>query len=171
MIKFYTNIENIEKNAQAVIEKYVSKDNISQICVFPDIHFCDEKSLPIGIAFSTTDVFYPLVTGKDVGCGVAFLRIKKSDWLKPFDKLTHYNSLNKYSATFTDEGLGGGNHFLSIEEGDDNYIYIICHTGTRNNGIYMYQQFLKMINDFNFKEGIDDFSSKRNDYGRISNQI
>jgi tRNA-splicing ligase RtcB/release factor H-coupled RctB family protein len=56
----------------------------------------------------------------------------------------------------TDDGLGGGNHFLSLEEGDDDNMYIICHTGSRNLGIALYQTFLKMIDDFNYDEGLND---------------
>jgi tRNA-splicing ligase RtcB/release factor H-coupled RctB family protein len=47
----------------------------------------------------------------------------------------------------TDEGLGGGNHFLSLEE-DDNNLYIIVHTGTRNRGIYMYQKNMMLLEEF-----------------------
>ncbi len=43
----------------------------------------------------------------------------------------------------TDDGLGGGNHFLSIEE-DNEAVYIICHTGTRDRGIALYQHCLQL---------------------------
>ena len=148
-IKYFCNINSIEQNA---ISPLISaSDMMTEICVFPDIHYCSEKSLPVGVAFLSTDKFFPLVTGKDVGCGVAFLRFSKSKWNKQFDKNIHYRAFDKASQTFTADGLGGGNHFLSIETGDDNNTYIICHTGTRNLGIYMYQQLLKLIADFNFE--------------------
>lgn len=151
MINYFCNKDEIEKNA---LERILDVENdMNEICVFSDIHYCSENSIPVGVAFSSTDKFFPLVTGKDVGCGVMFLRFPINAWKKDFNK-SHYNALNKSSQSFTDDGLGGGNHFLSIENGDDNYTYIICHTGTRNLGIYMYQHFLSLIFEYNFKENM-----------------
>ena len=155
MINYFCNKETIEESAIIGISEI--KD-VDKICVFPDIHYCAEKSIPVGVSFSSTDKFFPLVTGKDVGCGVMFLRFPSKAWKKPFNKHIHYNAFNKASQLFTDEGLGGGNHFLSIEEGNDGNTYIICHTGTRNLGIYMYQQFLSLIEDFNYKHNLQGTS-------------
>ena len=69
----------------------------------------------INVAFSTEDYFYPLITGKDIGCGVMYLKISKSDWLNPFNKDEHYRAFNFAHIKMTDDGLGGGNHFLSLE--------------------------------------------------------
>src|SRR3990172_5589979 len=137
MIKYFTNKEDIEPNAMEKIlalEQDLANgtphhDGWDNIFVFPDVHYCSERSIPVGIAFSSLNKFYPLVTGKDVACGVMFLKFPSSAWKKPFNKHVHYNALNKASQSFTDEGLGGGNHFLSIEDGDDGNTYIICHTG------------------------------------------
>lgn len=154
MITYYYDKTKIEKNA--LDEVLIKEPVMDSICVFPDIHYCSEHAMPVGVAFKSIDKFYPLVTGKDVGCGVAFLKFPKKSWKKDFNKFEHYNAFNKASQNFTDEGLGGGNHFLSIEDGDDEYTYIVCHTGTRNLGIYMYQFLLSLINGFNYKEGIVD---------------
>ena len=152
MIKYFCNKEEIEANAAELI--LATEKEMDEVCVFPDIHYCAERSIPVGVAFLSSDNFFPLVTGKDVGCGVMFLRFPSNKWNKSFNKLEHYNAFNKASQNFTDDGLGGGNHFLSIEEGDDGYTYIICHTGTRNLGIHMYQHFLALVDDFNYREGV-----------------
>jgi tRNA-splicing ligase RtcB/release factor H-coupled RctB family protein len=128
----------IEGNALAQVGATEAMPEIEAIAVYPDIHYCDEKAIPVGLAFATREHIFPLVTGKDMGCGVAYLRVPKRDVLRPFDKGEHYAALNHYQNSFTDERLGGGNHFLSIEE-DDAAWYVVCHTGTRNRGIYMYQ--------------------------------
>jgi release factor H-coupled RctB family protein len=156
MVHYYCNKEEIENNALSrILDAESLFDNI---CVFPDIHYCSEKAIPVGVSFSSTDKFFPLVTGKDVGCGVMFLRFPTKAWKKPFNKSIHYNAFNKASQTFTDDGLGGGNHFLSIEDGNDGNTYIICHTGTRNLGIYMYQHLLGLVNEFNYKEDVNGTS-------------
>ena len=144
-VNYYINKKNIEDNAITILEKYLAANNIHSVSIFPDVHYCSAE-LPVGVAFKTSDVFYPLITGKDMGCGVMYLRIDKKDYLKPFNKNEHYNAFNKESYLMTDEGLGGGNHFLSIEE-DETHLYIICHTGSRNLGIYFYQKMYKMLQD------------------------
>jgi len=144
-IKYFTDKNKIEENAKNALSTFAN-DNIIDVSVFPDIHYCSEKNLPVGVAFKTTDAIYPLITGKDMGCGVIYLKIDKKDYLKPFNKAEHYKAFDKESYNMTDEGLGGGNHFLALEE-DDKNLYIICHTGSRNLGIYFYQQMLKKLQD------------------------
>ena len=116
---YYVEQKKIEKNALEQINTTESFDTINKIAVYPDIHYCAEKAIPVGLAFSTKDVIFPLITGKDVGCGVAYLKIPKTKYIKPFNK-EHYKALDHYQRDFTDEGLGGGNHFLSIEEDENN---------------------------------------------------
>lgn len=151
MTNFYTNIEQIEQNALIAMRLFEAQENINSIAVFPDIHFCSERAIPVGVAFKTKDVFYPLITGKDMGCGVAMLRIQKHDYIKPFDKAKHYRAFERESNTYTDEGLGGGNHFLSIEE-SKNYLYIIVHTGSRNLGIQQYQENYALVREHGDRE-------------------
>lgn len=145
---YYTDIEAIEENAKFCLSLFEAQENISQIAVFPDIHYCSEKSIPVGVAFRAADVFYPLVTGKDMGCGVGYLRIDKKRLLREFDKNKHYKAFERESFTMTDEGIGGGNHFLSLEE-SDKFFYIIIHTGSRNLGIHMFQKNLSLLSEYN----------------------
>jgi len=146
-IDYYCDPAGIEQNALDQLKKYAQKSFLNKICAFTDIHYCDEKAIPVGVAFTTTDYFYPLITGKDIGCGVMYVKIDKAFWLKPFDKKAHYQALNFAQNKMTDDGLGGGNHFLSIEE-DEEAVYIICHTGTRDRGIGLYQHCLQLTRDF-----------------------
>ena len=145
--KFYTHKEDIEEKALSALKKFEDNDLIDKICVFPDIHFCSEKSIPVGVSFKTSKVFFPLITGKDMGCGVAYLKIDKKDYLKPFDNTKHYRAFERESKNMTDEVLGGGNHFHSIEE-SDKFLYVIVHTGSRNLGIHKFQENLQLINDY-----------------------
>ena len=136
---YFTDSSGVEQNALQSLLAFEVKETIGRIAVFPDIHYCSERSIPVGVAFHTTDVFYPLVTGKDMGCGVAYLRIPRREVLRPFDKAKHYRAFEREVHGMTPEGLGGGNHFLALEASEE-YLYIIVHTGSRNLGIYMYQQ-------------------------------
>ena len=136
---------DIEENAISALSNYLSDPDIDSVACFPDIHFCSEKALPVGVAFSTKDYVYPLITGKDMGCGVSYLKIDKK-FVNEFDK-KHYKAFDRESQRMTDEGLGGGNHFLSLEESDDNF-YILVHTGSRNLGIQMFQENRELVNKY-----------------------
>jgi len=151
-VDYFCEPDKIDENAKAQLDQYSKMPGLEKLCAFPDIHFCDEKAIPVGVAFSTRGIFYPLVTGKDVGCGVGYARIGKKYLLKPFDKSKHYNALERAHRDMTDEGLGGGNHFLSLEE-DDEYLYVICHTGTRNRGIALYQEGYQMVKEYSNEIG------------------
>ncbi len=153
-IGFYCDPNSIEQNAMDQLQLYAQKSYVNAICAFTDIHYCAEKALPVGVVFQSTDYCYPLITGKDIGCGVMYLKIDKAYWLRPFDKKTHFKALNFAHHKMTDDGLGGGNHFLSIEE-DDKAVYIICHTGTRDRGIALYQHCLQLTREFSRACGQD----------------
>jgi tRNA-splicing ligase RtcB/release factor H-coupled RctB family protein len=153
-IGFYCDANSIEQNAMDQLQQYAQKPFVDAICAFTDIHYCAEKALPVGVAFQTRDYCYPLITGKDIGCGVMYLKISKAFWLKPFDKKAHFQALYFAHQKMTDDGLGGGNHFLSIEE-DSEAVYIICHTGTRDRGIALYQHCLQLTRDFSREYGRD----------------
>jgi len=146
MIKYYINKDEIEDSANEQLEILFNDNNISDIVIFPDIHYASNKSIPVGVSFKS-DKIYPLVSGKDTGCGVAFMTIPKSKLIKKFDKDKYYNAFYNAHLNMSDEGLGGGNHFLSLEEDEDN-LYIIVHTGTRNLGIHWYQKNLGLLSEF-----------------------
>lgn len=151
-IGFYCDPESIEQNAMDQLQQYAKREHITAIRAFTDIHYCAEKALPVGVAFTANDHVYPLITGKDIGCGVMYLRVGKEYLKRPFDKHEHYRAFDFAHQKMTDDGLGGGNHFLSIEE-DDKALYIICHTGTRDRGIALYQQCLQLTRDFSKEYG------------------
>ena len=136
---YFTDGTSVEQHALQSLLAFEQQVPIGRTAVFPDIHYSSERSIPFGVAFHTTDVFYPLVTGKDMGCGVAYLRIPRQQALRPFDKAQHYRALEREVHAMTDEGLGDGNHFLSLEA-SEYYFYILVHTGSRNLGICLYQQ-------------------------------
>lgn len=146
--RYYTDKEKVEERAIDALSRFESAEGVENVSVFPDIHFCAERAIPVGVAFKTTEVFYPLITGKDMGCGVAYMQIDKRDCLKPFDKHKHYRAFDKAHYNMTDEGLGGGNHFLSLEE-TEGALYVIVHTGSRNLGIYMYQKNYGLLQEHN----------------------
>jgi tRNA-splicing ligase RtcB len=50
--------------------------------------------------------------------------------------------------------LGGGNHFIEIQQDDDGYIWLMIHSGSRNMGYKVANHYNKMAMDFNAKMGM-----------------
>ena len=92
MITYFVNKDNIEDNASIQLENLSNDKNISDVVVFPDIHYASNKSIPVGVAFKS-DKIYPLVSGKDTGCGVGYMTISKKNIIKQFDKDKYYKAL------------------------------------------------------------------------------
>ncbi|GAA4341695.1 RtcB family protein [Flaviaesturariibacter amylovorans] len=153
-IGYYCDPQGIEPHAHAELQRYAQQPAIGALRAFTDIHYCAEKALPVGVAFAATNHVFPLVTGKDIGCGVMYLRIGKEHWRKLFDKRAHFDAWQRAHGAMTDDGLGGGNHFLSLEE-DDEAVYVICHTGTRNRGIALYQRCVELCRQYAQEAGGD----------------
>ncbi|KKM82791.1 hypothetical protein LCGC14_1315890 [marine sediment metagenome] len=76
---------------------------------------------------------------------IPFSRLKKIFNVKTKEELVNY--LTKSLGT-----LGQGNHFLSIEKGSDNYVWLMIHSGSRNMGNriadYHHKIALQLNNDF-----------------------
>lgn len=47
--------------------------------------------------------------------------------------------------------LGGGNHFIEIQKGDDGFVYIMIHSGSRNLGAKVAKHYNKIAVDLNEK--------------------
>jgi len=57
---------------------------------------------------------------------------------------------NEYSNALTQLGtLGGGNHFIEIQKGDDGYIWIMVHSGSRNIGYKVAKQYNDLAKELN----------------------
>jgi len=51
--------------------------------------------------------------------------------------------------------LGGGNHFIEIQKGDDGFIWLMLHSGSRNLGFKIANHYHKLALEFNQKEGLE----------------
>ena len=60
----------------------------------------------------------------------------------------------EYQAALTQLGtLGGGNHFIEIQKGDDGRIWLMVHSGSRNLGFKVANYYNHLAMDLNRKEG------------------
>lgn len=129
----------------------------SKVRIMPDVHA--GKGCTIGTTMTITDKAVPNIVGVDIGCGMYTvdlghqqIDLQKLDeaahivpsgmnvWSEtkvPFDlkQLYCYEHLKKLSWIEHSIGtLGGGNHFIEIDENHEGKYYLIIHTGSRNLG-------------------------------------
>ena len=129
----------------------------SRIRIMPDVHA--GKGCTIGTTMTIQDKAVPNVVGVDIGCGMYTVNLGKSDIdFEKVDEAAHYipSGMNVWEGRkehFDLTGLvcyrelkdakrlerslgtlGGGNHFIEIDEAADGTRYLIIHSGSRNLG-------------------------------------
>lgn len=129
----------------------------SKVCIMPDVHA--GKGCTIGTTMTVTDKICPNIVGVDIGCGMYTVKLtdQELDFAK-VDEACHYipsgmnvwdgrterfdlTTLRCYrSLKFAKRlerslgTLGGGNHFIEIDQAKDGAYYLIIHSGSRNLG-------------------------------------
>lgn len=129
----------------------------SKIRIMPDVHA--GKGCTIGTTMTVTGKVVPNIVGVDIGCGMYTVSLGKQPIDLPrFDEACHfvpsgknawegrkerfdltalrcYRQLKKNNWIAKSLGtLGGGNHFIEIDQGADQTNYLVIHTGSRNLG-------------------------------------
>jgi len=131
------------------------------IRIMPDVHA--GAGCTIGTTMTITDKAVPNLVGVDIGCGMEVIRVKESHIeLQKLDKLIYekipsgfnvrktahrynneidltelycYGQINHDRAVLSLGSLGGGNHFIEANKGEDGSIYIVIHSGSRHLGV------------------------------------
>ena len=143
---------------QAVCEKIYFAD--AKIRIMPDVHA--GMGCTIGTTMTITDKVVPGMVGVDIGCGMETVRIaeKEIDFEK-LDALIHAavpcgrevreephalneeidleslrcsGSVSLARARRSIGTLGGGNHFIEVDRGEDGAFYLVIHSGSRHLG-------------------------------------
>lgn len=132
----------------------------SKIRIMPDCH--PGKVGPIGLTMTVTNKVIPQLMGIDIGCGMLVCKIKvRNIEFQKLDTVVRENvpagfkirkaphgkadfgmiselrclrAINIDKALKSLGTLGGGNHFIEVDKGDDGF-YIIIHTGSRHLGV------------------------------------
>jgi RNA-splicing ligase RtcB len=155
--------DNIELDAIAQIIVFCSQpmSEGAQIRIMPDVHA--GAGCTIGTTMTITDKVIPNLVGVDIGCGMETVRLKeKHIELQKLDKLIFekipsgfairekphrygekidltelycYKHIDPLRAEKSIGTLGGGNHFIEADKGEDGSIYIVIHSGSRHLGV------------------------------------
>ena len=133
------------------------------ISIMPDSH--QGYGMPIGGVMATTGMIVPNAVGVDIGCGMLAVKTsladietddikkvmglireavpvgfnhntEKQEW-EGFDTAPHTIVIQREleSARKQLGTLGGGNHFIEIQKGNDGHIWLMLHSGSRNFGL------------------------------------
>lgn len=156
----------------------------SRIRIMPDVHA--GKGCTIGTTMTIADKAVPNVVGVDIGCGMYTVNLGKKDidfekvdeaahfipsgmnvWegrQERFDltRLACYRELKDARRLERSLGtLGGGNHFIEIDEAKDGTKYLIIHSGSRNLGKQVAELYQKLA--INLNRGYGDYLEKRDE--------
>lgn len=150
-----------------------------QVCLMPDTH--QGYGMPIGGVIATEGVIIPNAVGVDIGCGMLAVKTSleeiKTAALKQIMSdiresvpvgFNHHKE--KQDVAFMPDGidcpvnttewergqyqvgtLGGGNHFIEIQRGDDGFIWYMIHSGSRNIGLKVANYYNKLAKELNAK--------------------
>ena len=143
-----------------------------QIRIMPDVHA--GKGCTIGTTMTIVDRAVPNIVGVDIGCGmytvnlgkvtIDFARLDEAAHFVPSGKniwegrqekfdlqeLRCYRSLKNTKWLERSLGtLGGGNHFIEVDEASDGTKYLVIHTGSRNLGKQVAEIYQQLAIDLN----------------------
>ena len=156
----------------------------SMIRIMPDVHA--GKGCTIGTTMTITDKAVPNVVGVDIGCGMYTVELGKIEidfekvdeaahyipsgmevWegrMERFDltKLRCYRYLKNTKRLERSLGtLGGGNHFIEIDEAADGTKFLVIHSGSRNLGKQVAEYYQSLAVDLNL--GKEEYFKERDE--------
>ncbi|MBR2702080.1 MAG: RtcB family protein [Erysipelotrichaceae bacterium] len=155
-----------------------------KIRIMPDVHA--GKGCTIGTTMTINDKVVPNLVGVDIGCGMYTVNLGKVDIdFEKLDEVCNYipsgtnvweGRQEKYDLTMMKcyrilkdtrriqrslGTLGGGNHFIEVDEAADGTKYLVIHSGSRNLGKQVAEHYQSIAVDLN--KGKDEYFRKRDE--------
>ena len=199
-LKIFT--DNIEDKAKEQVNNLVSLDAFAncKVRIMPDVHA--GAGCVIGFTANLGEKVIPNIVGVDIGCGMLVVELGNIgiDFGR-LDAAIHncvpagINVHSNFDGTVYDEfldrlycrnelkndihiassmgTLGGGNHFIEVDQDDEGNKYLVIHTGFRNLGkqvAEIYQQLAidTLSNKINRKEELQQLIQSYKDAGHQS---
>lgn len=164
--------DKLESKAKNQIQELLNQDFCegSLIRIMPDVHA--GAGCVIGTTMTIKDKVVPNLVGVDIGCGLMVTKIREKDinFAKlddiirknipagfnirktphPLLKKTRLDYLRckEYvdikRARLSLGSLGGGNHFIELDQDENGENYLVVHSGSRNIGLQVAQYYQKL---------------------------
>ena len=164
--------ENIDPEAVNQIIELCNQEFVrgSKIRIMPDVH--SGAGCVIGTTMTIADKAVPNLVGVDIGCGMYTLRLGKIKLdLEKLDRVINskipsgfdirrsphelaseidLTKLRCRGFVDLDRGylsigtLGGGNHFIEVNQDSTGSLYLVIHSGSRNIGLQVAEYYQKL---------------------------
>lgn len=188
--KVFTDNIDAETISQVInlLNQELSVD--STIRIMPDCHA--GAGCVIGTTMTLTDKVVPNLVGVDIGCGMLTvslgkMNLKRDDLvfindyiikniphgfnvnekaqasMEILQNLRCFYDIDRKDFNLAIGSLGGGNHFIEIDENNDGgETFLVIHSGSRNLGLQIANYYQDLA--FRYHNGVDaDFEQDRND--------
>lgn len=159
--KIFTDV--VDRSAVSQVIELLNQEFVagSRIRMMPDIHA--GAGCTIGTTMTITDKIVPNLVGVDIGCGMETVRVREDHMeMQRLDKVIRElipagfeirKSAHRYAdrvdldslrcakqvdldrARRSVGSLGGGNHFIEVDQDDQGQLYIVVHSGSRHLGL------------------------------------
>ena len=191
--KVFTDV--VEDSAIAQIKELCNQEFVQneKIRIMPDAHA--GAGCVIGTTMTITDKIVPNLVGVDIGCGMETVKIKgKHIELMQLDKLIyraipsgfdirdtahryaeqidltelkckHYVNLDRAEKSLGT--LGGGNHFIEADKGDDGSVYIVVHSGSRHLGV----EVAKYYQEMGYKQLVSEYVTSKDEENKLIEEL
>ncbi|MBR4085311.1 MAG: RtcB family protein [Lachnospiraceae bacterium] len=154
----------------------------SKVRIMPDVHA--GKGCTIGTTMTVVDKAVPNIVGVDIGCGMYTVKLGNVELdFEKLDEACHYvpssmrvwegrkerfdlEKLRCFRALKDSKRLerslgtlGGGNHFIEVDQAQDGTKYLVIHTGSRNLGKQVAEIYQQLAVDLHC--GMEDYFEQR----------
>ena len=142
----------------------------AKIRIMPDVH--TGKGCTIGTTMTVGEYVVPNLVGVDIGCGMDVVRLKEKRINLPaldafiskniphgrdvrekahrnsgqidISELECFQYIDTRRAAESIGTLGGGNHFIEVDRDEEDNLYLVIHTGSRNLGLQVAEYYQKL---------------------------
>ena len=187
----------IDENTKVQIKELMDQKFIKDLDVriMADCHA--GKGCVIGTTMKVKDKIVPNLVGVDIGCGMLTVKLGKIDVnLIKLDRFIRkkipndndvYNEEQKFNVDVTKlrcyefiknkshinksmGTLGGGNHFIEIDKDDENNLYLVIHSGSRNLGKQVCEYYSKVAKEEYLKNKEKNYKALVKRYKKLNKE-
>ena len=172
--------DNIDQETISQVIELLNQPFItgSQIRIMPDCHA--GKGCVVGTTMTLTDKVVPNLVGVDIGCGMLATKLEETEInLEKLDEVintqipsgfnihdqakTDFDGIDKFVVPINTDNalkslgtLGGGNHFIEIDQDGASNLWLVIHSGSRHLGIEVCDHYQRRGISALRKEHIED---------------